>query len=55
MVTIYDADIHLFKVNKKTPEWCRRQSVVFLIKFEKISHNVLGFQLLTLNKKIPAG
>ena len=65
------ADIHLFKVNDqsdramgkicskltiKTPkrrQW--RRSGVFIVNFEQISHIVLGFPLLTLNKAMPAG
>ena len=39
------------KLTIKTPE--RRG--VFMFNFEQISHIVLVFSLLTLNKKIPAG
>ena len=43
------------KLTRKTPEsqWCR--SGVFIVNFEKISHIVLVFPLLTLNKQMPAG
>ena len=49
------AGIYLFKVNKfkltmKTSEWRRLPSGVFVINFEQISHIVLVFLLLTLNK-----
>ena len=65
------ADIYLLKINNgntktmyeicpwltlKTPEWrhCRR-SGVFIATFEQISHIVLVFRLLTINKWMPAG
>ena len=47
----------MFKVNNiKTPEqrqW--RSSGVFTVNFERISHLVLVFLLLTLNMQFPAG
>ena len=62
----YSAKIYLFKVNNKntrkkceicskltlkTPERCqRRLSVAFVVNFEHISHLLLMFLLLTLNK-----
>ena len=68
---IFLVGIYLFKVDKrniramcescskltiKTPErhqLCR--SGVFIVNFEQISHIILVFPLLTLNKSIPAG
>ena len=32
-----------------------RRSVVFIVNFEQISHIILVFPLLTLNKQMPAG
>ena len=44
------------KLTKKTPErrHCRR-SGVFIVNFERISHIVLVFPLLILNKEMPVG
>ena len=62
------AGIYLFKLNKKntrtmcevcskltikTTKW--RRSGVFIVNFEQISHTVLVFPFLTLNKKILSG
>ena len=68
---IFPDDIYLFKVNNanirpvcsklaiKTSErrhWRHwRRSDLFIVNFEQISHIVLVFPLLTLNKYIPAG
>ena len=65
------AGIYLFKVNNrntrtmcetcpklaiKTPKRCHwRCSGVFIVNLEQISHIVLVFLLLTLNKQMPAG
>ena len=39
------------KLTMKTPEWRRwRRSGVFIVNFEQISHIVLVFSMLTLNK-----
>ena len=44
------------KLTIKTPEGCYwRNSSVFIVNFEHISHFYLGFLLLTLNKYILAG
>ena len=51
------AGIYLFKVNNRnTRTRCRhwRRSGVFIVNFEHISHLVLVFLLLTLNKQMPA-
>ena len=46
----------MFKVKIKTPEgrhW--RRSGVFIVNFEHVSHLVLVFLLLTLNRLMPTG
>ena len=71
IVVIYPAGTYLFKVNNgnartmyeicskatiKTPErWQWRRFGVFIVNLEQISHIVLLFFLLTLNKLMPAG
>ena len=42
------------KLRIKTPECQSRRSDVFIINFEQISHIILVFPLLTLNKYLPA-
>ena len=66
----FPASIYLLKVNNtstrtrckicskltiKTPEQIRHHSDVFIVNFEHISHFVLLFLLLTLNRYLPAG
>ena len=47
---------NLFKVNDKdTKTTSRRRSGVFIVNTEQISHIVVMFLLLTLNKEMPAG
>ena len=41
------------KLTVKTPEQCG--SGVFIVNFEQISHNILVFPLLALNKCMTAG
>ena len=43
------------KLAIKTPEQCQwRRSVIFIVNFERISHLVLLFLLLTLSRQMPA-
>ena len=50
-VSFIPGGIQLFKINKET----RRHSGIFILNFEQISHLVLMFLLLTLNKQRPFG
>ena len=64
--TIYPADIYLLKINyRNTKTRCEiwseltinttgRRQVFFIVNFEHISHIVLVFLLLTLNKYLLA-
>ena len=46
----------MFKVNGKTPERRHKRFFgVFIVNFEHVSHLLLGFLLLTLNKCMFAG
>ena len=46
----------MFKGNNKDTKRCQQyRSGVFIVNFEHISHLVLVFLLLTLNRKMPAG